>query len=320
MSRPYVLPVALTAAGNLGFMEHPGTIVKSIAPVFTTGAGSLFNCDALALLRSLPTASISLIFSDPPFNCGKEYGSGINDSLSELEYERWLQNWLFECIRVLVPGGALLVYHVPRFAFKIAAFLDGAGMTHCANIVHKRTDGAPRRRRLKSSHYEIVYFTAGSPLFFQTPRRQLETCDRCAFPAKNYGGKASLLNPAGLDVGDVWDDIPQVSSTKNKNRLANELNILLLDRIISMTTRPGELILDPFGGSGTTFAAAELRGRRWLGSELGSCEPIITRLSDLSRDRQILERADAAAGTLLSQETREKMESNGIRHDKFPRR
>ena len=56
-----------------------------------------------------------------------------------------------------------------------------------------------------------------------------------------------------------------------KNRLYNELSVKLLDRVISFSSNEGDLILDPFGGSGTTYAVAELLNRNWIGVELGDC-------------------------------------------------
>ena len=95
------------------------------------------------------------------------------------------------------------------------------------------------------------------------------------------------MNPLGVNLSDVWTDIPPVRHAKYKKRDANALSLKLMDRIISMTTDPGSLILDPFGGSGTTFVAAELKNRRWIGSEL-HCEDIIERFNSLEGDTEHL--------------------------------
>jgi site-specific DNA-methyltransferase (adenine-specific) len=95
---------------------------------------------------------------------------------------------------------------------------------------------------------------------------------------KDYGGHRNKLNPEGLNLTDVWTDIPPVRHRTTKRRGANELSIKLLRRVLEIATEPGDLVFDPFGGSGTTYAAAEEMHRHWIGVELGDCEPIIRRL------------------------------------------
>jgi site-specific DNA-methyltransferase (adenine-specific) len=81
-------------------------------------------------------------------------------------------------------------------------------------------------------------------------------------------------------VEDLWDDVPPVRHNKYKNRGANELAPIMLERIIALSTNPGDLVVDPFGGSGTTYLAAEKLGRRWLGIEIGDTAPAVQRLSE----------------------------------------
>ena len=89
---------------------------------------------------------------------------------------------------------------------------------------------------------------------------------------KDYGGHRSAMNPNGVTLKDVWTDIPPVRhwKFKSKNRRANALSTKILDRVIDMSTDPGDLVIDPFGGSGT-----DLRGLRveapsldWIGNRL----------------------------------------------------
>jgi site-specific DNA-methyltransferase (adenine-specific) len=88
------------------------------------------------------------------------------------------------------------------------------------------------------------------------------------------------MNPEGVNLKDVWTDIPPVRhwKFKSKDRRANALSTKLLDRVVEMSTVPGELVLDPFGGSGTTFAVCEKKGREWIGSEIDYGQEIIDRL------------------------------------------
>ena len=84
------------------------------------------------------------------------------------------------------------------------------------------------------------------------------------------------------EADEIWDDIPPVRHGKYKVRKLkrNELAPIMLERIIAMSTNTDEIVMDPFGGSGTTYYAAEKLGRRWVGIELGDVTPIIQRLED----------------------------------------
>src|SRR5436190_192722 len=92
--------------------------------IFTTEFGSLYNGDCIEFMRIIPSESIDTVFADPPFKIGKEYGNGFSDKLSETEYLRWCQKWIDECLRVLKPGGSFFIYQLPKWAFKLAAYLD----------------------------------------------------------------------------------------------------------------------------------------------------------------------------------------------------
>jgi site-specific DNA-methyltransferase (adenine-specific) len=88
------------------------------------------------------------------------------------------------------------------------------------------------------------------------------------------------MNPKGVTLKDIWTDIPPVRhwKYKSKNRRANALSTKILDRVVEMSTRPGDIVLDPFGGSGTTFVVCETKGRHWIGTEIDFAKEIIERL------------------------------------------
>jgi site-specific DNA-methyltransferase (adenine-specific) len=88
------------------------------------------------------------------------------------------------------------------------------------------------------------------------------------------------MNPKGVTLKDVWTDIPPVRhwKFKSKERRANALSTKILDRVVEMSSLPGDLVLDPFGGSGTTFAVCEKKNRRWLGIEIDFASEIMERI------------------------------------------
>jgi site-specific DNA-methyltransferase (adenine-specific) len=80
----------------------------------------------------------------------------------------------------------------------------------------------------------------------------------------------------------MWADIPPVRHRQHKKRVPNELAPIMLERVITMASNPGQIVVDPFGGAGTTFYAAEKLHRYWIGSEIGDIEPAVERLTDLT--------------------------------------
>jgi len=257
-------------------------------PILTTQAGKLYQEDCLKVLAQIESATVDLAFADPPFNLGKEYTSKIDDALAEEHYLTWCESWLEEMIRVLKPGGTLMLWNLPKWNIPLGEFLrKRLTFRHWISVDIKYS--LPISGRLYPSHYSLLYYIKGSkPAIFHPDRLPIACCRHCGGELKDYGGYKSKMNPAGVNISDVWTDIPPVRHAKYKKRDANALSLKLMDRIISMSTDPGSLVFDPFGGSGTTYVAAELTGRRWIGSEL-ECSSIIERFDSLEDDRQHLD-------------------------------
>lgn len=260
-----------------------------LEPVFQTDRGRLYQCDCLEYLPTIPSDFVDLVFSDPPFNLRKNYGQLVDDDLAEEKYLQWSYQWLGELCRLLKPGGSLFVYNLPKWNIHYASFLSRSlTFRHWIAINIKTT--LPIPGRLYPSHYSLLYFTKGKPRVFNRPRVPIPTCRHCGGDIKDYGGHRKWLNPAGLNLTDVWDDIPPVRHQKYKSRTANELSVKLLQRVLEISTEKEDLVLDPFGGGGTTYYAAELMDRRWLGCEIEDCRPIIERLtSDLFSNGRLAE-------------------------------
>lgn len=262
-------------------------------PDHRTPFGALYRGSCLDVLPGLAPESVDLIFADPPFNLGKSYGSGMDDSIPERRYLDWSRQWIDECVRVLKPGGSFFLYNLPKWNLALGSYLNDR-LTFRHWIAIEMTYTLPIAGRLYPSHYSLLYFCKGPrPTTFTPDRIAMATCPHCTEELKDYGGYKDKMNPLGISLTDVWKDIPPVRHQKFKRRDdGNELSIKLLDRIITMASRPGDLVLDPFGGSGSTYAVAELKERRWLGIELGPVHQIVARLSpsNLNVERQFLER------------------------------
>ncbi|SLH43807.1 adenine specific DNA methylase Mod [Mycobacteroides abscessus subsp. massiliense] len=250
-----------------------------LEPVYTTEHGSLFQGDCMELLRTLDDESVDLVFADPPFNLNKDYGQGVNDSLSESEYLSWCEAWIKECVRIISPGGAFYLFNIPKWNIELGHTLNESGMSFRHWITIDIKYGLPIANKLYPSHYSLLYYIKGKkPRSFTRPRLPIAACRHCGGDIKDYGGHRNKLHPDGINLTDVWSDIPPVRHARTKRRGANELSEKLLERVLTISSGPGDVVLDPFGGSGTTYAVADRMHRKWLGVELGDTEPIVRRL------------------------------------------
>ncbi len=265
-----------------------GRPVEAPSVALETALGWLHHGDCVTLLRGLHEGSIDLVFADPPFNLNKDYGPEVKDSLSETHYFEWSCQWLGEVVRVLKPGGSLFLYNIPRWSIPLANWLSQyLEFRHWIAVDIKFS--LPIPGRLYPSHYSLLYFTKGGrPKVFAPPRLPIETCRHCGGEIRDYGGYKDRMNPRGINLTDVWTDISPVRHARFKRRRANELPVRLLDRVLDIASEQGDLVLDPFGGSGTTYVVAELKGRRWIGCEVGDCTAIVERFRALDRERETL--------------------------------
>ena len=294
---------------------------QRLQQVYKSEYGILYQGDCLKLLSALPNESVDMVFADPPFNLGKEYGEGVNDNLAADKYLIWSQQWLNESIRVLKNGGSLFIFNLPKWCIEYGAYLNQQGMCFRHWIACRMPKAFPRGKKMSPAHYGLLYYTKGEPAVFNKVYTPIQVCRHCGGEIRDYGGHRKKLNEKGINLMDVWEapedvwedtsdanssetlwtlteeiwtDIPPVRHRQHKKRVANELAPIMLERIIAMASNPGQIVVDPFGGSGTTFYAAEKLKRYWIGSEIGDIDPAIARLTDL--DKGIIEEWESARG------------------------
>lgn len=252
-----------------------------LIPYFKTDHGAVYDLDCLEFLRSIRDGVVDTVFADPPFNLRKKYGAKSNDDLSDAEYLEWCREWINEAVRTLKPGGAFFLYNLPKWNVVLGAHLTELGMNFRHWIAVSIKLSLPIPGRLYPAHYSLLYYTKGKPRVFRRVRTRIETCRHCGGEIKDYGGHRGAMNPKGVNLTDVWDDVPPVRHWKYKSsqRKANALSSKILDRVVEISTKPGDLVIDPFGGSGTTFAVCEARHRHWLGTDIDFAPVIKERLS-----------------------------------------
>jgi site-specific DNA-methyltransferase (adenine-specific) len=218
--------------------------------------------DAAAVLNTLPAGCADLVVADPPFNFGLDYGDGSKaDRLDPADYLAFTDRWLAAARRVLSPAGAFWVQITPRWAGHVQVRLEALGLTWRNSPVWCYKFGPHQRHKFAPCHQQLFYFTAepGSFTFnadeVRVPSdRQVKYRDRRA-------------NPAGRVPGDVWTFKRIAGTHRERRRHVCQTPEQLLERVVRACTNPGDLVLDPFAGSGTTLAVAKRLGRRFLGIE-----------------------------------------------------
>jgi len=229
--------------------------------------GEIVCDDALNVLNSLRDECADIIFLDPPFNLGKRYGKNgsHHDKKKESEYLQYMEKVISRSAEVLKPGGALYLYHIPKWAIRLSPFLEKhLDFRHWVAISMK--NGFVRGDRLYPAHYALVYYTKGKPGTFNRPKVPKPICARCKKDLRDYGGYKKYVEN-GINLSDVWDDVSPVRHRKTKTRAANELPLVIPERVVTLSGRKGGLIVDPFAGSGTTIIAALAAAMRFVASD-----------------------------------------------------
>ncbi|RMH48164.1 MAG: site-specific DNA-methyltransferase [Gammaproteobacteria bacterium] len=222
--------------------------------------------DSLSMLREIPDNSVDVTFADPPFNLNKRYNS-TKDNLAFQEYLEWCKQWIYEMVRITKPSGSIFVHNIPKWLTYYAGFLNE--LADFKHWIAWDAPTSPMGKSLQPSHYGILYYAKKrKENKFYEIRYPHKRCRKCNYLHKDYGGKKKKLHPFGPLVSDVWTDIHRVKHNKYRDEHPCQLPIHLLERIILMSTDEGDVVLDPFSGTGTTAIAAKRLGRHYIGLEI----------------------------------------------------
>jgi len=291
--------VSLVEEIQMELQYHSANVVElDIEPIFQTENGRLYQYDAIEFLKTLEDESVDLIFADPPYNIKK---AEWDTFASQREYVEWSMEWIKEAHRVLKKTGSL---YVCGFS-EILADLKWAAANlfkGCKWLVWFYRNKGNLGSDWGRSHESILHFRKSKDFIFNIDevripynehtlkypaRKQAETSQFSNGKKNNYEWTP---NPLGAKPKDVFE-IPTISNGAwEKTVHKTQKPVELLRKIILSSSNEDSLILDPFGGSGTTYAVAEAYGRKWLGTELEDeyCNVIRDRLSDSDHLARIL--------------------------------
>ena len=224
---------------------------------------TIYCGDTLRLLPKWPEGCVDLVFADPPYNIGYVYDE-YDDNLPGDQFVAWCGKWMAECQRVLTDTGSFYIAIGDDFAAQLRMQGDALGL-HLRNwIIWHYTFGQNMRYKFSRAHTHILYFTKDE--------RKCTFNDRALrYPSARHTEYQDLrANPLGRLPNDVWDEFPRVCGTfKERDGFHGcQMPEALLMRIVLASSNPGDVVLDPFVGSGTTAAAAKRLGRHYVGIDL----------------------------------------------------
>jgi site-specific DNA-methyltransferase (adenine-specific) len=235
--------------------------------------------DCVQLLAELPPACVDLAFADPPFNIGYDYDA-YDDRRAKADYLAWTENWLAAVRRVLKPAASFYVAIGDEYAAEVKVRLDALGLTLRNWIVWHYTFGVNCTKKFNRSHAHIFYYVVDPRRFtfdagaVRVPSaRQTTYADRRADPRGKLPDDTWVLRPQEDErcfrpETDTWYASRVCGTFHERGDHPCQMPEAVLERIIRVSSNPGDLVLDPFAGSGTTLAVAKRLGRRYLGMEL----------------------------------------------------
>ncbi|MBS0244406.1 MAG: site-specific DNA-methyltransferase [Proteobacteria bacterium] len=220
-------------------------------------------------MSELPASSVDLVFADPPYNLqldrtllrpNNTVVDGVDDAWDKFQsfsdYDRFCRAWLGECRRVLKPDGAIWVIGSYHNIFRLGVALQDLGFWLQNDIIWRKVNPMPnfRGKRFTNAHETLIW--AGRD------RRSRVTFNYDALKAGNddVQMRSDWLFPICSGPERLKDDGGRKAHPTQKPEA-------LLQRILIASTKAGDIVLDPFFGTGTTGAVAERLGRRWIGIE-----------------------------------------------------
>ena len=239
--------------------------------------------DCVTGLQGLDPGSVPLIVCDSPYNFGQPYAA-YKDNKPHDKFLAWLQSWLSAASQALAPHGSLWVFVPDEWADELSVYCRRTlNLTRRRWVIWVFTFGQAARKNFTRSHCHILYFSKSATKFtwneegLRVPSaRQLVYNDKRAnqrgkLPDDTWLLLESQLAPHMGGDRDVWLQ-SRVCGTfhERQHHSPNQIPLPLMERIVRSTSQPGDLVVDPFLGTGTTGVASVLHGRQFLGFDISA--------------------------------------------------
>ena len=257
----------------------PATQLNPQVPVlfYSHPHGEIWIGDVFIWLRSLKTESVDLVFADPPYNIKKAEWDTFE---SQQEYVNWSLRWIEEAARILKPTGTLYICGFSEILadLKLPAsrFFKG-----CRWIVWHYKNKANLGNDWGRSHESILHFRKSTKFSFNIDDIRIPYGDHTLKYPEHPQAKTSQYGNGSKNEGHLWQPNPRGAKPKDVLEIPVTCNGMhektahptqkpeeLLRKIVLASSNPGDLIVDPFLGSGTTVVVAEQLKRRWKGCDI----------------------------------------------------
>lgn len=225
--------------------------------------------DCLEIMRGMPDASVDLVFADPPFNVGKQYGNGHNDKRAD--YYEWCEQWIDECFRILKDTGTIYLMTITRHLGKLYPMLDSRGVF--VNHINWRNVSAARAPRSFWNESQPILMYGKSTCYTFNQYAETRKIEK-----KNLRWGGYSTEPKGQML-DYWNDIPFVYAGSihhpeailiegtNKKSHPAQMPIALIRRAIVFSTNENDLVYEPFGGLCAGAVVCHETNRNYIASE-----------------------------------------------------
>jgi site-specific DNA-methyltransferase (adenine-specific) len=228
----------------------------------TLKPNTIYNLDCRVLFSKIDSGTIDMIFSDPPYNLSKSNfkikfvksgGSDLStnkgdwDILEPSDFEKFTEEWLREAFRVLRPGGAIWVAGTYHNIYMVGYLMQRMGFEILNEVLWHKSDATPNLSctRFVADHENFIWARKGKGNTF------------------NYEVMKEMNG--GKQMRSIWT---RGKTAGGKKIHPTQKPEWLLERVVLATTNEGDLVLDPFLGSGTTAVVAKKLKRKYIGSEL----------------------------------------------------
>ncbi len=218
----------------------------------------IIHSDAIDHMKKIPSETIDLIVTDPPYNLNKNYGNN-QDNLEFEDYLEFSKKWLTEAKRILKKNGTIYIFMGMRYISYIYNILEQElGLTFNSWITWHYTQGIGKTKGFSPRHDDILMFTKDAKKF-------TFNLDEIRVPQKYY---RSVNNMRGANPGNVWSYSHMHYCNKNRQSHPTQKPEGIYERIILASSNENDLVLDPFLGSGTCIRVCQQLKRNCIGIEL----------------------------------------------------
>ena len=276
------------------FARYQASLAKIEAPASLENVRDQIFCqDVFTAFPMLPEQSVDLMFADPPYNLTKSFNDRKFKQTSIDEYSEWLDSWLSQTVRILKPSASVYICG----DWRSSAAIQRVGEKYFIpqnRITWEREKGRGAKSNWKNCSEDIWFFTVSDDYYFNVDAVMLKRQVIAPYTNSNgepkdwtetENGRFRVTHPSNL-----WTDltVPYWSMPENTDHPTQKPEKLLA-KIVLASSREGELVFDPFNGSGTTTVVAKKLGRNYLGVEIdeGYCCLAQKRLEVASEDQTI---------------------------------